>query len=203
MRVSGVRVIIMCKAPLAGHVKTRLTPHYSADEAAALHRAMATTVIQRAKRLFEDVVIAADDVSHPFFTGLSLPILAQGEGHLGERMNRQLAAAFAAGVKAVLLLGTDSPHMPDSRLIAAVEALNHADVVLGPVEDGGYDLVAMNRLLSIFDGVVWSSGQVLEQTVQNITMQGLSVEQLHTSFDVDFPADVDRAKRCGWIPGCQ
>ncbi|MDQ6995971.1 MAG: DUF2064 domain-containing protein, partial [Mariprofundus sp.] len=111
MRFSGVRVIIMCKAPIAGRVKTRLMSHYSADEAAALHTAMAMTVIHRAKRLFEDVVIAADDVSHPFFATFALPVLAQGEGDLGERMDKQLATAFSNGASAALILGTDSPHM--------------------------------------------------------------------------------------------
>jgi len=195
-----MRVIIMCKAPVSGRVKTRLMSHYSADEAAVLHAAMATTVIKRAVRLFDDVVIAADDVSHPFFAGFGLTLLAQGEGDLGERMDKQLAAAFADGVDAALLLGTDSPHMPDSRLIEAANALKHADVVLGPVEDGGYDLVGMNRLLSVFDDVLWSSGQVLLQTMTNIQCQSLSVQQLDTSFDVDFPEDVERAKKSGWTP---
>jgi len=199
MRIPGVRVIIMCKAPVAGRVKTRLMAQYSADEAACLHKAMATTVIQRAARLFEDVVIAADDARHPFFADFGLPVLAQGEGDLGERMDRQLAMAFSSGAKAVLLLGTDSPHMPDTRLVAAVDALNHADVVLGPVDDGGYDLVGMNGLLSVFDGVSWSSGQVLEQTVTNIHRQNLVVEQLDISFDVDFPEDIARAKKAGWM----
>jgi len=198
MRVSGIRIIIMCKAPVAGHVKTRLMPHYSAEEAARLHKAMATTVIHRATRLFKEVVIAADDAKHPFFSDFGLPVLAQGEGDLGARMNRQLAMACSAGARAVLLLGTDSPHMPDSRLVAAFDALNHHDVVLGPVEDGGYDLVGMNGLLSIFDDVVWSSGQVLDQTMANIHRQCLSVEQLDISFDVDFPEDVERARQTGW-----
>jgi len=194
-----MRVIIMCKAPVSGRVKTRLMSHYSADEAAVLHAAMATTVIKRAVRLFDDVVIAADDVSHPFFAGFGLTLLAQGEGDLGERMDKQLAAAFADGVDAALLLGTDSPHMPDGRLIDAANALKHVDVVLGPVEDGGYDLVGMNRLLSVFDDVLWSSGQVLLQTMTNIQCQSLNVQQLDTSFDVDFPDDIQRARKTGWI----
>jgi len=199
MRIADVRIIIMCKAPVAGRVKTRLMSRYSADETVALHKAMAMTVIKRAMRLFDDVVIAADDMAHPFFAGFGLNITAQGAGDLGERMDRQLAMAFADGATAVILLGTDSPHMPDARLIAAADALKHVDVVLGPVEDGGYDLVGMNRLLSVFDGVSWSSGQVLEQTLTNIHQQGLAAQQLDTSFDVDFPDDVDRARKAGWM----
>jgi len=160
---------------------------------------MATTVILRAARLFADVVIAADDVTHPFFADFDLPVCAQGEGDLGQRMALQSRNAFADDAGSVLLLGTDSPHMPDERLLQAVNALQDHDIVLGPVEDGGYDLVAMRRLFSaIFAGVQWSSGKVLTQTLANIERQGDAVALLDTGFDVDFPEDVDRARQCGW-----
>ena len=200
MGIGGIRVIVMCKAPVPGGVKTRLMSRYSAEQAAEWHAAMATTVIERAKRLFDDVVIAADNPEHDFFSGFDLPVMIQAEGDLGDRMSRQIERAFADAVSAVLLLGTDSPHMPESRLLAAVDALRYTDVVLGPVEDGGYDLVAMSRPLSIFDGVVWSSGQVLRKTMENVQQQGLTVEQLGIGFDVDFPDDIARAKQAGW--GC-
>ncbi|MDX8405372.1 MAG: TIGR04282 family arsenosugar biosynthesis glycosyltransferase [Mariprofundus sp.] len=200
MRQTDIQVIIMCKAPVAGRVKTRLMASYSAEQAAALHRAMARTVIHRAKRLFSDVVIAADDPPHPFFASFDLPCRPQGEGDLGDRMTRQVACAFADGVKAVMLLGTDSPQMPDARLLAATTALPGCDVVLGPVEDGGYDLLAMRRPLPVFAEVSWSSGEVLAQTLAHIEQLGLSVEQLETGFDVDFPADIERARQCGWQP---
>jgi len=198
MQLEQIRVIIMCKAPVAGRVKTRLMSRYSAAEAALLHRAMAQTVIDRAARLFADVVVAADDITHPFFAGFALPCCAQGEGDLGERMQRQVDHGFATGAKAVLLLGTDSPQMADARLLQAASAVKRADVVLGPVEDGGYDLVAMRSAEPIFTNVIWSSGKVLVQTMANIGQLGLSVIQLETGFDVDFPEDVDRARQCGW-----
>jgi len=200
MNRTGIQLIVMCKAPVPGKVKTRLMSRYTADEAAALHAAMATTVIERANRLFADVVIAADDTAHTFFATFGQPVVKQGEGDLGARMQRQIKRAMHSGAAAALLLGTDSPHMPDSRLIAAAEALGEADIVLGPVEDGGYDLIGMNRLLSVFEGIAWSSTHVLSRTLANIRCQQLSVRQLGISFDVDFPADVERAHQAGWYP---
>jgi len=163
----AIRIIIMCKAPVAGKVKTRLMSSYSAEQAAELHMAMAITVIERTKRLFDDVVIAVDDIEHPFFARFKLPLLPQGQGDLGERMQHQMQHAFSDGINAVILLGTDSPHMSDERLLKAAEGLQTNDVVIGPVEDGGYDLLAFSKLCSLFDGVVWSSGQVLEQTLHH------------------------------------
>ena len=194
----NIRVIIMCKAPVAGTVKTRLMARYSAEQAAELHMAMATTVIKRAQRLFDDVVIAADDIEHPFFKTFGISLLSQGEGDLGQRMQRQMQYAFSAGVDAVMLLGTDSPHMSDERLLKAAESLQRTDVVIGPVEDGGYDLLALSKPDALFDLVVWSSGQVLAQTLHNIHQQGLSETLLPVSFDVDFPEDVERAIQTGW-----
>jgi len=198
MKVAHVRVIIMCKAPVAGRVKTRLMSEFSANSAAVLHAAMATTVIKRAKQLFEDVEIAADDPEHAFFAQFGLPVKVQGDGCLGERMQRLVDQAFAEGVAAVLLLGTDSPHMPETRLLAAAGLLSEFDVVLGPVEDGGYDLVALSAAHPIFRSVQWSTPQVLQQTLANTQALKLSPTLLDTGFDVDYPADVERAQKAGW-----
>jgi len=208
-----IQLFIMCKAPVAGCVKTRLFSHkvngearegalghYSAEQAAQLHAAMAETVIHRAARLFDDICIAADDPAHPFFSGFDLPLCAQGDGDLGQRMTRLMRRGFAAGADAVMFLGTDSPHMPDSRLLQAAKALQTHDVVIGPVEDGGYDLIAMTAPQNIFDAITWSSEKVLEQTLSHIRRLGLSCLQLDTGFDIDHPEDLERAAQAGWQP---
>ncbi|MDQ6971917.1 MAG: TIGR04282 family arsenosugar biosynthesis glycosyltransferase [Mariprofundaceae bacterium] len=196
--ISGVRVIIMCKAPLEGRVKTRLMTVYSAAEAAAIHRAMATMVIERALRLFIDVRVAADDLNHPFFARFAAPLVAQGEGNLGKRMGRLMQAAFADGASSVLFLGTDSPHMPDARLVEAAAALETHDTVIGPVEDGGYELIALKTDQPVFSDVIWSSAPVLDQTVSNIHRLGLSCKLLASGFDIDTPEDLARAQASGW-----
>ncbi len=193
-----VEVVVMCKAPVAGGVKTRLMSDYSAQEAADLHADMATTVIQRAKRLFDKVTIAADDPEHTFFSGFGLPLVEQGSGDLGERMQRQLARVFSESANGVVIIGADSPHMEDERLLEAAALLCECDVVIGPVEDGGYDLIAMRAPFSLFDDVAWSTPHVLAQTVSNTEQLGLAVKLLETGFDVDFPEDVERARTAGW-----
>ena len=198
--MDAVQVIVMCKAPVAGRVKTRLMSVYSAEEACSIHMAMATTVVERASRMFPHVTIAADDVSHPFFEQFGLPIVEQGEGDLGTRMSRLMQRAFADGAEAVLFLGTDSPHMAESRFQMAAEALLEGDVVLGPVEDGGYDLIAMGKPWpELFEGVAWGSEKVLEQTLQRAKKINVSVELLDESFDLDTPESLERAKSF-WSP---
>jgi len=192
----SLRLIIMCKAPVAGRVKTRLMTRFTADEAAAIHRAMADTVIRRAMRLFEHVCIAADDPEHAFFAAFDIPVVAQGEGDLGARMARLLSHAANEG--AVLFLGTDSPHMSDARLLEAAEAIENADVVIGPVEDGGYDLLALRHDWPIFEHIAWSSEHVLSQTLVRCDELQLTYRLLDTSFDIDTPEDLLRAGAFGW-----
>ncbi|MBL4759732.1 MAG: TIGR04282 family arsenosugar biosynthesis glycosyltransferase [Mariprofundaceae bacterium] len=199
MSDSNCLIIIMCKAPVEGKVKTRLMTQYTAAEAMAWHKAMATTVIERAKHLFQDVWLAVDDIKHPFFSPFKLPLYIQGEGDLGARMTKLMTQASQAGFKNILFLGTDSPHMPDERLLHAVLALDEYDVVLGAVEDGGYDLIAMNNAYStLFSGIRWSSEHVLKKTLAITKSQGLSYLVLEESFDVDTPEMLDRARQAGW-----
>jgi rSAM/selenodomain-associated transferase 1 len=195
-----IQLFIMCKAPVAGQVKTRLLGRYSPEQAAGLHAGMAEAVIRRAARLFEFVCIAADDPAHSFFSDFDLPLCPQGGGDLGARMSRLMFRGFADGADAVLFLGTDSPHMPDSRLLQAAAALQGHEVVVGPVEDGGYDLIAMRTAQGLFDEITWSSEKVLEQTLSRIRRLGLSCLQLDVGFDIDDPEDLERAVRSGWQP---
>jgi hypothetical protein len=198
--MNGVRVIILCKAPVPGRVKTRLMPAYSAAEAAGLHAAMACTVMARARSLFAEVCIAADECWHPFFAACALPVVAQGTGTLGERLIRLCHDAFAERVEPVLFLGTDSPHMGPQRLIRAAGLVQTHDVVLGPVEDGGYDLIACRSdLPGVFERIRWSTSHVLDDTLGRIDALGLSGALLDTSFDIDRAEDVVRARSCGWV----
>ena len=197
--MNDVRVMILCKAPVAGRVKTRLMPDYPAEEAARLHAAMARTVISRTRSLFTDVRIAADECGHPFFADLDLPVVAQGPGDLGERLISLSERAFAENGSPVLFLGTDCPHMPAERLMRAATLVRTHDVVLGPVEDGGYDLIACRRCLpGVFERIRWSSPHTLEDTLARINALGLSEALLDSSFDVDCAGDVARAVANGW-----
>lgn len=199
----GIRIIIMCKAPVEGRVKTRLATVYGQKGATRLHVAMATTVIERASTLFDDVVIAADDPSHPFFQTFGLNITKQGEGDLGERMQRQVRDAFTEGVDAVMLLGTDSPHMSEQRLLHAVSLLQQHDVVIGPVEDGGYELLLASAAFPLFEQVNWSSALVLKQTVAHIEKLALTYNTMDEGFDVDYPDQVKRSVLAGWQAGAE
>lgn len=197
--IGMIRPIIFCKAPVTGRVKTRLQPELTPEQAANAHAAMATCVIERALRLFPHIWIAADDPYHPFFQQFDVSVLPQGTGDLGLRMNHLAERAVAYGARGVLLLGADSPHMSVARLHCAMRLLCRYDVVLGPVEDGGYDLLAMRgHAKGLFQNIAWGTSSVLENTIKQVSELGLSYRCMSMGFDVDMPEDFARALRSGF-----
>jgi len=197
-----IRPVVFCKAPVAGRVKTRLQPAFSPEQAMHIHVAMATQVTQvinRVLKLYPCAWIATDDPSHPFFQQFGVSILPQGEGDLGLRMSRLAERAVAYGAQGVLLLGADSPHMSVARLHCAMRLLRRYDVVLGPVEDGGYDLLAMRgHVEGLFQDIAWGTSTVLNNTMKRAVERGLSYRCMSMGFDVDMPEDVARAIRSGF-----
>lgn len=194
-----IRPIILCKAPVPGKVKTRLNPPLTAEACALVHAAMADAVIRRCLTLFPQTWVAADDVRHPFFSTYGCPVMAQADGDLGARLARLLQRAFAEGASGVLFLGSDSPHMAEARLHYAMRYLSHWDVVIGPVEDGGYDLIALRRNEPrLFADICWGSTSVLAATLVQAKHLGLSYRLLSRQFDVDTMHDLLRAIRAGF-----
>jgi len=189
------RIIVMAKAPIAGRVKTRLTPPLSATQAASIHARMLEIVLARAQRLCRHVWLAVDQPAHPMFRARApWHVCAQGAGDLGARMARLLSKSIAHDARPVLFLGADSPHMPDQRLLAAMNALAGHDVVLGPVEDGGYDLIGMTAPhAQLFQHIDWGSPRVFRQTCARCAQLGLRWHALDVFFDVDTVADLRRA----------
>jgi len=199
-----IQPIIMCKAPVAGRVKTRLIPAYTPVQAAEIHATMAVTVIERLGKLFPHTWIAVDELNHPFFHRFEFRQVQQGGGDLGRRMSRLLQQACAAGATGALFLGVDSPHMGEARIQQAVQGLGQANVVIGPVEDGGYELIALDGCYkSIFENIEWGGSQVCAQTIAAAHAAGLRVNQLLMGFDVDLPDDVARAVQSGWGKGAR
>ena len=123
-----------------------------------------------------------------------LDVVPQPEGDLGDRMRGVMAALFDAGAPAVVLIGSDIPHVTPALIVEAM-ALTASDrdtLVLGPADDGGYYLIAANRLPDVFTGIEWGSGRVLEQTHNAAQRDGLRVRTLARLSDVD---DVDDLRR--------
>lgn len=197
----GVAVLVFAKAPEPGHVKTRLVPPLTPGAAAVLaarlaRRALTTAV---ASGLGPVTLCCAPDTSHEFFRVCArqhgVALVDQGEGDLGARMQRALATALEHH-RAAVLIGTDVPAMEAADLQAAAAALDDsADIVLGPAVDGGYWLIGARRVdASLFDGIAWSTADVLATTRARIAALRWRAVEIATRADLDVPTDLERLR---------
>jgi glycosyltransferase A (GT-A) superfamily protein (DUF2064 family) len=95
----------------------------------------------------------------------------------------------------VAVVGSDLPGLDARRVDDAFDRLDHGDdVVLGPTADGGYYLLALRAERidpRLFAGIEWSTGRVLEQTIERCDALGLRRSMLPAGRDIDRPADLE------------
>lgn len=141
--VRTVGLAIFVKTPGHSPLKTRLAATINRDAAHAFHILSASAVAAvacAAQRELPELapcwaVAEAAALDDPCWA--SLPRIAQGDGDLGVRMGR-VCAALQAKNGSALLLGADAPQVEVADLVAAVNALDTHDHVIGPSGDGGF-----------------------------------------------------------------
>ena len=198
--MAALYVIVFARTPVAGRVKTRLIGRLTAQQAAELHQAMITdtTDLVAALPLPAERRILFSEALPPMALPEGLEVGRQAEGDLGARLVAAMEGAFAGGAEKAIVLGSDSPHLPPSRILEAVKALDTADLVLGPTDDGGYYLVGCRAgrfSPAVFAGVEWGSARVFQQTCAAAAPAGLSVASLATWYDLDEWKDLMRFAR--------
>lgn len=198
--MSGMRILIFAKAPVAGRVKTRLIPALGAEGAARLAAEMLarTVAAALAARVGPVELCAEPDPDDPAWDGRlpeQVQLSAQGDGDLGRRLARAARRTTDRGEK-LLLVGADCPELDPDRLRAAATALASHDAVIHPAADGGYALLGLSRFdPSLFDAIAWSTAAVAGQTLERLRALGWAIWIGDTLRDVDEPADLDAAGR--------
>lgn len=198
-------VILFCRYPIPGHVKTRLIPALGSVGAANIHRELTETIlktlIQGRVRMGFDMQVRFDGGSLKKMSqwlGSDHAYEEQGEGDLGRRMYWAFHDAFRKGYQRVILIGSDIPDMKTGHIREAFHALEDNDLVLAPSTDGGYWLVGLKRPADIFQIANWGSHKVLEQTLTQVKNHGLSVQQIKALSDIDTMEDLKV-----WRPECE
>lgn len=190
----GTRLIVFSKPPVPGLAKTRLSPPLTPEEAAAVHEASLRDVVAIAHRTGLDVEIryaGSEDAADYFRVAFPwVPAIAQVPGDLGRRLAAAFGDAFARGAGRVLIMGSDSPTLPDGEIQAAARMLSPDTVVLGPAADGGYYMVGIHaaawpRADAMFRDVPWSTADVFAATLDRLAGTGLGVDLLTPWYDID------------------
>jgi rSAM/selenodomain-associated transferase 1 len=192
-------LLIFCKAPIAGQVKTRLMPTLTAEQAMQVHSELSLSTLQRATEqpLCAVQLWCAPTIDHEFFISAAdkYPITRhlQHGADLGERMNHALCAALKHYKRAVLI-GCDCPSFTTQNLAEAISALNEqTTAVFSPVEDGGYVLIGLSRPQpELFVDMPWSKPHLMSATRARCQQYGIVYQELAMQWDVDTPDDLLR-----------
>jgi glycosyltransferase A (GT-A) superfamily protein (DUF2064 family) len=92
-------------------------------------------------------------------------------------------------------MDSDSPTLPVDCLVAAFAALDDAEVVLGPCDDGGYYLIGLTQPAPrLLREVPMSTPTVAADTLALATEAGLQVKLLPLWYDVDNLATLNRLR---------
>jgi len=186
-------VFVFARAPRLGAVKRRLARDIGARAALEFHRATMLALLRGlvAERRVRTVLAVTPDHAR-FPVPVRVPRVPQGAGDLGTRMQR---AAARVPHGRVVIIGCDIPDARPADVLAAFRALDRADAVFGPAEDGGYWLVGLSprRPASPFAAVRWSTAHALADTLANF--RGRRVTFLRTLRDVDTAQDLNRLRR--------
>lgn len=185
-------LIVIGKAPVAGQVKTRLIPPLTPRRAAQLYTCFLLDSIALA-----DAVPNADVyllyVPRPRAAAKLRQVLPahvrllpqQGKG-IGVGSAYGFRHLLAAGYNRVVLIGSDNPTLPAAYVRQAFQALDHADLVFGPTEDGGYYLIGMSQPhVGVFERITWSTDLVEREVRARAAALHLRVQDIPRWYDVD------------------
>src|SRR3972149_10890312 len=141
-------IAVMAKAPMAGHVKTRLVPPLSQEEAAELYRCLFLDKILQVGTLsgVDPYLAYTPPEARAQMASLApqdFTMIPQAGSDLGDRLHRLSAILLERGHHGVIIYDSDTPTLPSTYLLDALDRLQHrsTDLVLGPAEDGGDYLI--------------------------------------------------------------
>ena len=196
---------IFAKQPVPGRVKTRLARDWGNERAAALYECFVRDLLSRFVRDGNRRVIGFapdndearqwfDTASQPLTDAEAWTLWPQPESNLGGRMTTFFETWTESADHRTILIGSDSPSLPDEYLEQTWLLLETNDCVLGPATDGGYYLIGLRGTVADFGApfrnVEWSTAGVLAQTVERLKQHDLSLGLLPPWYDVDSVEDV-------------
>jgi rSAM/selenodomain-associated transferase 1 len=204
----SVIVVMVAKEPVPARVKTRLCPQLSAGEAAELYALFIQDMVEEMARLVPgpypgtpDRALAlayTPEGSEAAFKALlpvTVPLFPQQGRDLGERLADIFRKLCDEGYEQVHIINSDSPDLSCDLIRQSIRRLEEprTDLVLGPCRDGGYYLVGLKRPVpELFARIPWSTGRVLEMTLERARRLELSFALLEPWDDMDTYEDLLR-----------
>jgi rSAM/selenodomain-associated transferase 1 len=189
-------LVVMAKAPRAGHAKTRLNGAAPAGEVVRLSECMLLDTLDLARSVdgvHVAVMCPSEDVAALTEKLPGVDVVGQEGAGLAAALTCVFRRFVEAGFSRVIAIDADSPHLPAAVLDAAFASLDGSDLVVGPTEDGGYYLVGASAAHpELFDAAPLGTSSACEALCASARARGLSVAVARVWYDVDIAADLLR-----------
>lgn len=194
------QLIIFCKAPRVGLVKSRIAATAGVEAACRYYTEMVEVLLDHLQGI-EGVTLAVtpDEASGELSRWKRRPswkVVGQGEGDLGRRLELAFEKGFASGCDRIAVIGADAPEVTESDVREAFLALRRDDLVVGPAEDGGYWLIGLSHPQpELFRNQEWGTDAVCAETLRRARTRGMLVSCLRVLSDIDTEEDWSRYRR--------
>jgi rSAM/selenodomain-associated transferase 1 len=187
---------LFAKPPRAGTVKTRLCPPLSPEQAASLYAAFLGDLADMLDGgpAWEWMVYSPEpELQEAAWSHAPRPHgwRRQTKNDLGDRMSAALEELLVDERPKAILLGSDHPTVTRNMIADGFDALDRAEVVLGPTVDGGLYLVGWTRPHpEIFVDVPWSTERVLDTVIARAKAHHVQTALIAPWYDVDDARDL-------------
>ena len=151
-------LLIFCKNPILGNVKTRLAKDIGAKNALMIYQKLLEHTAYCVKNTRVKTTVFYDNKveEHDVWTAIADLKKVQVTGDLGTRMAAAFQWGFDAGYGPIVLIGSDLWELTANDIKTAFKQLISNDVVLGPATDGGYYLLGMQQMEEkVFQNMPW------------------------------------------------
>ncbi|QQS67749.1 MAG: TIGR04282 family arsenosugar biosynthesis glycosyltransferase [Chlorobiota bacterium] len=186
------KLIIFCKYPKPGYVKTRLVPPLSFDEACELYKCFLLDSLE----LYDQIENVEKEIYLDNFNDLEVfkniscnkyEIRFQKGNSLGDKISNAISDTLNNGFQKVIVIGSDSPTLPISYLTDCFNNLDNYDVVFGETDDGGYYCVGSSVFHSeIFnESLMFSTDTLLNNTIDKCNELNISFYIGKRWYDID------------------
>ena len=189
--VSKKALIVFTRNPELGKCKTRLAATIGDKSALDVYRFLLDHTVKITSPLSADVyVYYSEKIREIDIWDTSIFRKKQQQGlDLGAKMQHAFTEVFGMGYQKAIIIGSDMYDISTQDLEDAFLRLEKNNFVVGPAQDGGYYLLGMKQLkTSLFKNKKWGTTTVLSDTLQNLTLEKVSI--LPEKNDVDYFDDI-------------
>lgn len=193
-RLKKTAIALFVKYPIPGNVKTRLAATVGSRQAIDIYKSILNrvgeNVLLRLPPSQFDVFIfgdpSASEKDYRVLMGLQCRVkLHRKDATFGERLSEAFSTLLTK-YRSAIVLASDVPDVTLSDIKMASEIVKQGRAVIGPSSDGGYYMLGLpTPLPQLFQGITWSTSEVLNQTEAKAKEVGLEMHRLSTRDDID------------------